>query len=125
MVKTKKQIRTADMTMVSRTLLRVINRQEGIDCHVFIYGKESEERAAALLSEFNSLSLKFGIPNNVNWLESAEDKSKDFGDKRFASFFREGWLIMLRDDQIESRNGKAAINDNEISFESEITRIEK
>lgn len=113
------------MTMVSRTLLRVINRQEGIDCHVFIYGKESEERAAALLSEFNSLAIKFAIPDNINWLELAESKSKDFGDKRFASFFQNGWLIMLRDDEIESRTGKAAINDNEISVETEITRIEK
>lgn len=113
------------MTMVSRTLLRVINRQEGIDCHVFIYGKESEERAVALLSEFNSLARKFAIPNDADWLESTKSRTRSSGNKKFASFFLNGWLIILRDDEIESRTGKAAINDNEITIESEITRKEK
>jgi len=96
-----------------RALVRAINHQQKIDEHRFAYGLRDPQDAITWLQGLESVMRRVGVPGHPeDWLQTLLDKMYDAGGTLLASVFIDGWLVMLRHDEIDTSRLPATANDN-------------
>jgi hypothetical protein len=109
------------MSTIARTLVRLINKSEGIDLHLFVYGNENPEDTAELANAFcdlvgqveADLNPAKPITDEIDWIAKATASMVNHSGKHYGSHHRDGWLVMIRHDRIDPRRIAVAVNDNQ------------
>ena len=98
---------------VTRTLVRLINHHVGLDTHAFIYGKKAE-KISAVKEAFDEISIDKAMPEGVEWIDEVLERAQKFGEKLYGSYHQEGWLVLIRIDQVEATPSNTVANDNQV-----------